>query len=82
MDKLKFDKSTFVSYKTTKINEEYLLGETLGKGAFGIVLKVAHNVIGQEFAIKILKKRQQGESKFFLEVNILSKLTIQNIMEI
>ena len=25
-DKLKFDKSTFVCYKTTKINEEYIRG--------------------------------------------------------
>ena len=81
-DQLKFDKSTFVCYKTTKINEEYLLGETLGQGAFGTVRKAVHKVTGQERAIKILKKRQQDERKLFLEVNILSKLTHPNIMEI
>ena len=81
-DQLKFDKSTFVCYKTTKINEEYLLGETLGQGAFGTVRKAVHKVTNQERAIKILKKRQQDERKLFLEVNILSKLTHPNIMEI
>jgi len=81
-DQLKFDKSTFVCYKTTKINEEYLLGETLGQGAFGTVRKAVHKVTNQERAIKILKKRQQDERKLFLEVNILSKLAHPNIMEI
>jgi calcium-dependent protein kinase len=81
-DKLKIDKSTFIGYKTTKINEEYLLGETLGQGAFGTVRKAVHKLTGQERAIKILKKRQQDERKLFLEVSILSKLTHPNIMEI
>ncbi|MBQ2499638.1 MAG: protein kinase [Bacteroidales bacterium] len=81
-DQLKFDKSTFVCYKTTKINEEYLFGETLGQGAFGTVRKAVHKLTGQERAIKILKKRQQDERKLFLEVNILSKLAHPNIMEI
>ena len=81
-DQLKFDKSTFVCYKTSKINEEYLLGETLGQGAFGTVRKAVHKATNQERAIKILKKRQQDERKLFLEVNILSKLTHPNIMEI
>ena len=81
-DKLKFNKSNFVCYKKSKINEEYLLGETMGQGAFGTVRKAIHKVTGQERAIKILKKRQQDERKLFLEVNILSKLTHPNIMEI
>ena len=81
-DQLKLDKSTFVCYKTTKINEEYLFGETLGQGAFGTVRKAIHKVTGQERAVKILKKRQQDERQFFLEVNILSKLAHPNIMEI
>ena len=57
VDQLKLDKSTFVCYKTTKINEEYLLGETLGQGAFGTVRKAVHKVTGQDRAIKILKKK-------------------------
>ena len=81
-EQLKFDKSAFVCYKTSKINEEYLLGETLGQGAFGTVRKAIHKLTNQERAIKILKKRQQDERKLFLEVNILSKLAHPNIMEI
>ena len=81
-DKLKLDKSAFVSYKTNKINDEYKLGETLGQGAFGTVRKAVHKVTGQERAIKILKKRQQDERKFFLEVSILTKLSHPNIMDI
>ena len=52
-DKLKIDKSAFICYKTKKINEEYLLGETLGQGAFGTVRKAVHKLTGQERAIKI-----------------------------
>ena len=48
-DQLKFDKSTFVCYKTTKINEEYLLGETLGQGAFGTVRKAESNWSGKSY---------------------------------
>ena len=82
MNDLKFDKSTFVCYKTTKLTNEYKLGKTLGEGAFGQVRKVIHMATNQERAIKILKKRQQDERKLFLEVSILSKLTHPNIMEI
>ena len=79
---LKFDKSTFVCYKTSKLTDDYKIGETLGEGAFGQVRKVTHKATNQKRAIKILKKRQQDERKLFLEVSILSKLTHPNIMEI
>ena len=81
-EQLKFDKSTFVFYKKTKINDEYKFGETLGEGSFGTVRRAVHKQTGQERAIKIFKKRQQDERKLLLEVNILSKLTHPNIMEI
>ena len=81
-EELKFDKSTFVCYKTTKLIDDYKLGKTLGEGAFGQVRRVTHIATNQERAIKILKKRQQDERKLFLEVAILSKLTHPNIMDI
>ena len=81
-EQLKFDKSTYVFYKKTKINDEYKFGETLGEGSFGTVRRAVHKQTGQERAIKIFKKRQQDERKLLLEVNILSKLTHPNIMEI
>lgn len=67
-DQLKFDKSTFVCYKTTKINEEYLLGETLGQGAFGTVRKAVHKVTGQERAIKILKNVNKMNVNYSLKL--------------
>ena len=81
-EQLKFDKSTYVFYKKSKINDEYKFGETLGEGSFGTVRRAVHKQTGQERAIKIFKKRQQDERKLLLEVNILSKLTHPNIMEI
>ena len=76
------DKASFVSYKTNNISQEYSLGKTLGEGSFGTVRKAVHKATKQERAIKILKKSGQDEEKFFLEVNILSKLTHPNIMHI
>ena len=79
---IKIDKSSFVAYKTNNISKDYTLGKTLGSGSFGTVRKAIHKETKQERAIKILKKSGQDEEKFFLEVNILSKLTHPNIMHI
>ena len=81
-DNLKINKSSFVAYKTNKITDEYKFGKTLGEGSFGQVRQATHKKTKQERAIKILKKRQQDEKRLFLEVNILSKLTHPNIMDI
>ena len=81
-NKIKLDKSSFISYKTNNITKDYTLGKTLGQGSFGTVRKAIHKATKQERAIKILKKSGQDEEKFFLEVNILSKLSHPNIMHI
>ena len=81
-ENIKIDKASFVSYKTNNISKDYTLGKTLGQGSFGTVRKAIHKATKQERAIKILKKSAQDEEKFFLEVNILSKLTHPNIMHI
>lgn len=81
-NELKIDKSSFICYKNTKITDEYTLSKTLGEGAFGTVRKAIHKATKQERAIKILKKREQDVKKLFLEVNILTKLTHPNIMDI
>ena len=77
---IKIDKASFISYKTNNISKDYTLGNTLGEGSFGTVRKAVHKATKQERAIKILKKSGQDEEKFFLEVNILSKLTHPNII--
>ena len=79
---LKFDKSAFISYKTGSISKEYTLGKTLGSGSFGTVRSAIHKSTKQTRAVKILRKTEQDEEKLFLEVNILSKLSYPNIMQI
>ena len=79
---IKIDKASFVSYKTNNISKDYTLGKTIGQGSFGTVRKAIHKSTKQERAIKIIKKGEQDEEKFFLEVNILSKLSHPNIMHI
>lgn len=79
---IKIEKSNFIAYKTGSIVKEYTLGKTLGTGAFGTVRLATHKPTKQTRAIKILKKVDQDEEKLFLEVNILSKLTHPNIMQI
>ena len=81
-DKLTFDKSSFISYKTGSLIKDYILGKTLGTGAFGTVRSAVHKPTKQPRAVKILKKHDQDEEKLFLEVNILSKLSHPNIMRI
>jgi calcium-dependent protein kinase len=79
---LKFDKSSFIAYKTTAITKDYTLGKILGTGAFGTVRSALHKPTKQIRAVKILKKSDQDEQKLFLEVDILSKLSHPNIMKI
>lgn len=39
------------------IQEKYLFGDELGKGAFGKVLRCKHLDSGSDFAIKIMEKK-------------------------
>ena len=83
LNNIKLSKSNFVAYKKGNISNEYKIsGKPLGNGSFGTVRKAVHRLTGQERAIKILKKADQNEDKFFLEVEILSKLSHPNIMQI
>ena len=81
-ENIKIDKASFISYKTNNISKDYTLGKTLGSGAFGTVRAAIHKETKQNRAVKILKKSEQDEEKLFLEVNILSKLSHPNIMQI
>ena len=80
---LKISKANFISYKKNlNITSEYTIGQNLGEGSFGTVRKALHKKSGQARAIKILKKSEQDTEKLFLEVEILSKLSHPNIMQI
>jgi calcium-dependent protein kinase len=75
-------KQNFIAYKKGLITNDYTLSTPLGSGSFGTVRKAVHKLTGQPRAIKILKKADQDENKFFLEVEILAKLSHPNIMQI
>jgi len=81
-EQLKINVSSFVSYKKGMITKDYTMGKPLGSGSFGTVRIATHKQTDQKRAIKVIKKSEQDEEKFFLEVDILSKLSHPNIMQI
>jgi calcium-dependent protein kinase len=81
-NKVIIQKSNFISSKTTPISKEYIMGKTLGKGAFGTVRLCVHKATKQTRACKILKKANQDMQALYEEVEILSKLSHPNIMQI
>ena len=74
MGKLKISAGNFVQERQGKLHDTYLIGETLGEGAFGVVKKITHKVTQELRAVKILdKKRFKTKAEreaFFNEVAI------------
>jgi len=81
-DELKIQKSTIISSKTTPISKDYIMGKSIGTGAFGTVRLCVHKATRQTRACKILKKAQQDLKSLQEEVEILSKLSHPNIMQL
>ena len=52
-EKLILKRENIISHKKTKISSEYILGKTLGTGAFGQVRQAVHKATKQTRAIKI-----------------------------
>ncbi len=64
-DNLTINRSLFVSYKKGMITKEYTMGKPLGSGSFGTVRIATHKPTEQKRAIKVIKKSEQDEEKFF-----------------
>ena len=88
-DRIKFDSNIFI--QNTKIDplKIYTKEKTLGKGAFGEVHLVRHNVTGIIRAMKIidknspaLKDEELSDEEILNEINILKKIDHPNIMKI
>ncbi len=82
-NKIKISKGNFVNFKKGMIENDYIIGEECGSGAFATVRKVKSRSTGQVRALKIIKKsKNQDSARMYLEVEILKKLIHPNIMQI
>ena len=75
-------KENVISHKTSNISKEYTFGKTVGEGAFGKVRLAVHKATKQTRAVKILQKSKIDMKDLLNEIDILSKLTHPNIMQI
>jgi len=67
----------------TDIDKVYDLKNELGRGAFSIVYLAVHKVSGQQFAVKVIDKKNLGkdyEKNLKMEVDILKKVSHSNII--
>mgnify|MGYP000881970376 CR=1 FL=1 len=66
--------------------EFYKICEKIGKGCFGKVYRVFHDLTGQYRALKIIKKKtinlQDGDKEFLKEIEVLSQIEHPNIIKI
>ena len=75
-------KENVISHKTSNISKEYTFGKTIGSGAFGQVRLAIHKATKQARAVKIIQKSKVDMKVLMNEVNVLSKLSHPNIMQI
>lgn len=83
-DDLRIAKDCFVLHKTTKFNDEYVLKETLGEGAFGVVGKCEKINGGVLRAVKMLSKLNLTEKELkdiANEIQIVKELDHPNILK-
>lgn len=79
---IKIGKENLILTKHTPISKEYILGKTLGTGAFGQVRMAVHKATKQTRAVKVLKKADQDLDALIEEVSIVSKLSHPSIMAV
>ena len=75
-------KENIISHKTSIITKEYTFGKVIGTGSYGQVRLAVHKLTKQVRAIKIIQKAKVNINALLNEINILSKLSHPNIMQI
>ena len=81
----KYGTDLYINLKNGSIDTFYTIGEVLGVGAFGQVVKATHKYSGQVRALKTLAKEKiinEEKEKMFAEVNVLRKLDHPNIVRL
>lgn len=60
----------------SSIGKQYLFGEVLGTGAFGVVKEVTNRLTQQQFAMKIIAKDKVNESILTVSITEQVKLCV------
>lgn len=85
-DDIKIKNNILITEGQNKVEDNYLILEKLGKGAFGDVFKVKHKISGLLRAMKAIKKdnviKDQTSSNFLKEIEILIDSDHPNIIKI
>jgi len=55
------------------MEEEYIIGKTIGKGAFSVVKQCIHKKSGNTYAVKIIEKKNINDKLLMNEIDILKK---------
>jgi calcium-dependent protein kinase len=73
----------FIGSKLYNINNDYIIGEEIGRGAHGKVFKCVHKQTSQTRAIKVIQKSSVSDYETFItEISILKDLDHPNIVKI
>jgi calcium-dependent protein kinase len=76
---MKFSKETIIKISHESIMNYYNILSDLGHGSYGAVKKVRHKQLGEERAMKIVKKSSSSSQN---EIEILKKISHPNIISI
>ena len=78
------DPSVPQSFET--LGEHYRLKKKLGEGAFGVVYEARHDLLGQDFAVKILKPElcedENLRERFLDEARALIRFSHTNVVQL
>jgi len=75
------DQNLFVSYKKSNITKEYTIGRPIGGGKLSDIRMATNKESGAKRAVKIIKKENLEDEKFFAIVDLLCKLSHPNILQ-
>jgi calcium-dependent protein kinase len=75
----KISKDQMIKISNEPISQHYVVLGDLGNGSYGTVKKVKHKKLGEERAMKIVKKKSESSVN---EIDILKKISHPNIISI